>query len=239
VSTIRPNGLAAACAVGQELTAVFSSVRGHAQNGTAHERTAAPTPLLRISLFGGFRAERSGVVLPDPAWRRRSAKGLTKLLATSPRHALHREQVLEILWPDTGTRSALNNLTKALHAARRALEPDLSPRATSAYLKLLDEMVVLDVPSVLVDSDEFEDLAYRALEEETVCAYNAALAAYGGDLLPEDAGVPWADARRTALRDLHLRLLVGRADTLDSDARPRPCEGRSRAIPPGRTSIGG
>jgi DNA-binding NarL/FixJ family response regulator/DNA-binding SARP family transcriptional activator len=177
--------------------------------------------LVRISLLGGFRVERSGVVLPDRAWPRRTAKRLTKLLAADPRHALHRDQVLESLWPGTGAGSALNNFAKALHAARRALEPDLSSRATSAYLNLVDEMVVLDVGNVVIDTDEFELLARRALEEESIGAYDAALAAYGGEMLPEDHGVPWADARRTALRDLQLRLLVGRAEALENAGSPR------------------
>jgi DNA-binding NarL/FixJ family response regulator/DNA-binding SARP family transcriptional activator len=187
--------------------------------------------VVRISLFGGFRVERSGLVIPDAAWRRRTAKRLTKVLAADPRHALHRDQVLEILWPGAGARSALNNFAKALHAARRALEPDLSPRATSAYLKLVDEMVVLDVANIVIDADEFERLAHRALEEESIGAYDAALAAYGGELLPQDRGVQWADARRSALRDLQLRLLIGRADALENAGAPgRAAETLRRAL---------
>jgi DNA-binding NarL/FixJ family response regulator len=198
----------------------FAALARAAGNGAGPGSMGVPH-LVRISLFGGFRVERSGLVLPDTAWRRRTAKRLMKALAADPRHALHRDQVLEILWPGTGGRSALNDFAKALHAARRALEPDLSPRATSAYLKLVDEMVVLDVGSVVIDTDEFERLAHRALEEETLGAYDAALAAYGGEMLPEDHGVPWADARRTALRDMQLRLLVGRAEALENAGAPR------------------
>jgi DNA-binding NarL/FixJ family response regulator len=192
------------------------SVPGPARNGTGHGLPDEPAHAVRISLLGGFRVERFGVVLPEAAWRRRTAKRLTKLLAADPRHALQREQVIDTLWPGTGTGSALNNFAKALHAARRALEPDLSPRATSAFLKLVDELVVLDSGGVVIDTDEFEWLAHRALEEESIGAYDAALAAYGGELLPEDHGVPWADARRGALRDLHLRLLIGRAESLEN-----------------------
>jgi DNA-binding NarL/FixJ family response regulator/DNA-binding SARP family transcriptional activator len=170
-------------------------------------------------------------VLPDLAWRRRTAKTLTKLLATQPQHALRREQVVEILWPDYDARSALNNLAKALHAARRALEPELSPRATSTYLKLKDELVSLDVASVSIDVDEFELLAHRALEEESVGAFDAAIAAYGGELLPEDTDAAWARPRRDALRQLYLRLLVGRADALDGDgATGRAAETLRRAL---------
>src|SRR5919108_16203 len=92
-------------------------------------------PPLRIHLLGGFGVQRPGP-LEVSGWQRRSAKTLTKLLATCPGHALHKEQILEILWPDADVCSALNSLGKALHAARRALEPELAPRSSSAFLRM-------------------------------------------------------------------------------------------------------
>src|SRR2546429_2386260 len=47
----------------------------------------------------GFRVDRAGVPVPAFAWQRRSAKKLTKLLAITPSHAMHREQIFEIQWP--------------------------------------------------------------------------------------------------------------------------------------------
>jgi DNA-binding SARP family transcriptional activator len=184
-----------------------------ARNG--HARVDQSVAHLRICLLGGFRIERSGVVLEDSVWRRRKAKALMKLLATHPHHALHRDQVLEILWSRVDAMSALNSFGKALHAARRALEPELAPRAASSYLLLRDEMVVLGADSVAVDADEFELLARRALDEVTLPAYEQALAAYDGELLPEDRYADWAESRRAALRDLYVRLLLGRADALE------------------------
>src|SRR4051812_38281863 len=74
-------------------------------------------PELRLGLLGGFRAERVGVDSAVTGWQRRSAKTLTKLLATSPGHALHREQLVDVLWPGVDFESALNSFGKALHAA--------------------------------------------------------------------------------------------------------------------------
>jgi DNA-binding SARP family transcriptional activator len=176
------------------------------------ERAVAP---LRLRLLGGFRVERGGTVLPDCVWRRRTARTLTKLLATHPGHALHRDQVIDILWPDVGASSALNSLGKALHAARRALEPELPPRGVSAYLWLKDEMVILGGEHVTVDADEFELLAHRALEQGAVSAFERALAAYTGALLPEDRYADWSEDRRGSLHELHLRLLVAFADVLE------------------------
>ena len=93
-------------------------------------------PLLRVSLLGGFRVERADIRCAVSGWKRQSAKTLTKLLAVQPGHALHREQIIDILWPGVDEESALNSFGKALHAARHALEPELPRRKDSAYLRL-------------------------------------------------------------------------------------------------------
>src|SRR3954466_2370047 len=173
-----------------------------------------PVPQLRLGLLGGFRAERVGVDSAVTGWQRRSAKTLTKLLATTPGHALHREQLVDILWPGVDFDSALNSFGKALHAARRALEPELLPRESSAYLRMRDSMVALETEHVWIDADDFELLAERALRHGDVAAYEAALTAYGGDLLPEDRYEDWCAQRRNCLEELHLRLLLGLAEML-------------------------
>lgn len=172
---------------------------------------------LRIRLLGGFRAERVDLGRPLCAWQRRSAKTLTKLLAVSPSHALHREEVMEILWPGLDLESALNGLGKALHAARRALEPELPPRKSSQYLQLTDCMLSINPERVVIDADHFQQLADDAQRSRTVTAYEAALAAYGGDLLPEDRYVDWCSERRQLLAELHVRLLLGLAEALEMD----------------------
>jgi DNA-binding SARP family transcriptional activator len=180
------------------------------RNGNGfHTRAVRP---LRIKLLGGFRVERTGVAGPVAGWQRRTAKTLTKLLATHPRHSLHREQVVEMLWPDVELESALNSFGKALHAARRALEPELLPRESSAYLPMIDSMVALDTQRVWIDADHFERLAERALRQRDVAGYESALAAYGGELLPEDRYEDWCTERRDELAALHVQLLLTLAD---------------------------
>jgi len=169
---------------------------------------------VRVRLLGGFLVERAESALPDSAWQqRRSAKALIKLLATHPRHALHREQILEILWPDVRTESSLNSFAKALHAARRALEPELRPRDSSAYLHLRDDVLSLDTKHVLVDADLFQQLAESALQRGHP-SFETALAAYPGELLPEDRYKDWSEERRSHLAELYIRLQLKRADSL-------------------------
>jgi DNA-binding SARP family transcriptional activator len=172
-------------------------------------------PQLRVGLLGGFRVERVDAVRPVTDWQRRTAKTLTKVLATDPRHALHREQILDMIWPDVGVESALNSFGKALYAARRALEPELLPRQGSTYLRLTDSMVALDTQHVLIDADHFQLLAETALRQRDEAAFEVALEAYGGELLPEDRYEDWCAERRDFLAELHIRLLVGLAERLE------------------------
>ena len=75
-------------------------------------------------------------------WRLSKASALVKLLTLAPGHHLHRERAMDLLWPEHGRRSAANNLSQALNAARRALGPD-DAQATSSYLASQGEQLVL------------------------------------------------------------------------------------------------
>lgn len=180
-------------------------MRAPARSRDERERDVAA---LEVSVLGGFRVERGDAGSPVSDWQRRSARTLTKLLATCPEHALHREQIVELLWPSVEMDSALNSLGKALHAIRHALEPDLPPRGVSAYLRTRDSMVSLAMEHVLIDADRFQTLAERALLADDVGACEVALAAYGGELLPEDRYADWCAERRAFLAELRVRLLL-------------------------------
>jgi DNA-binding SARP family transcriptional activator len=177
--------------------------------------TLGETPLLSMRLLGGFHVQRAGAARAVSDWQRRSAKTLTKLLATCPGHRLHREQVLDILWPGADVESALNSLGKALHAARHAFEPDLPRRMESAYLRMTDAMLTLSTEHVMIDADRFEELAEKALRGRDVAVYESALAAYGGELLPEDRYADWCAERRNSLAELRTRVLLELAAVLE------------------------
>jgi DNA-binding SARP family transcriptional activator len=163
-------------------------------------------------------------------WRRRSAKTLTKILAAHPKHSLHREQILDVLWPGADTESARNSLGKALYAARRALEPQLPRRQNSTFLRLEDAMLVLDTEHVTVDADRFEQLAQEALRRQEVSALESTLAVYRGDLLPEDLYADWCAERRNHLAELHVRVLLALADELEQRGAFNESAGRLREV---------
>jgi predicted ATPase/DNA-binding SARP family transcriptional activator len=166
---------------------------------------------LRIRLLGGFEVSGEHAV-PEDAWRLRRAKSLVKLLALAPDRRLHREQVSEVLWPDRDQSSAANNLRQVLFTARRAL----GATESSAALVVRDAVLALD-SEIWVDVDAFEEAADAAARDPTPAACRRALDLYGGELLPEDRYEEWTTARRQALRERHLSLLVTLGDLLDGD----------------------
>jgi transcriptional regulator with XRE-family HTH domain len=138
---------------------------------------------LRVAMLGGFRVRVGSRPVPG-GWRLRKSKALVKLLALADGHRLHREVVTELLWPGVDPSSAAKNLHQALHAARRVLAADGSPRAS--VLCLQDDMVILSPGGDLfIDVDVFTAAGQRALRSWLVEDYRDALDMYTGELLPE------------------------------------------------------
>lgn len=158
-------------------------------------------PLVEINLLGRFRVKIDGVAVDEKRWTRNSAKSLVKLLAIKPFHALHREQIMDLLWLEQTPETALNNLNKAIYGARRAFEPDLAKGNASQFILTEKNQITLSSPGLLrVDLDEFERLANFALQNNDLESGQKALAIYQGDLLTEDIYEDWIYTRRETMR---------------------------------------
>src|SRR5919112_1830574 len=182
-----------------------------------HDQRAPPTPqgggaseTLRIWLLGGLRVSVNSRSIGDDQWHLRKARSLLKVLALSPGHWLHREQAMELLWPELDPKAALNNLHYTLHVARRTLEPSAldSSSATSRYVRLRGEQLTLCPGSPLwVDVEAFEEAAATTCHAMEPAAFRAAIDLYAGELLPEDRYEGWVEERRAQLKELYLSLL--------------------------------
>jgi|SRR5215217_2097584 len=123
---------------------------------------------------------------------------------------MHREQVMDVLWPGLGRRAASNNLRQVLHVARKIFDSD--PGTASRYLALRDEQLVLCPDENLwVDAEVFEEVAFSASRSREPDAYEAATDLYVGELLPEDRYEDWTEGRRRELRETYLSILMGLA----------------------------
>jgi DNA-binding SARP family transcriptional activator len=165
-------------------------------SGNTDERTS-----VTITLLGGFGVAVDGIATPDRGWTRRSAAALVKVLALAPGHYLHREQVMDLLWPDQSPARCAPRLHKAAHFARQGA-------GRSDAIVLRGDVVWLFPDAVLtVDAIVFEQLTRDALRDSDPVAARAALALYGGELLPGDLYDDWASDRRELLRLRRLDVL--------------------------------
>jgi len=168
---------------------------------------------LRVKLLGDFTVRVGSRTIDHGEWRLRKAAALVKLLALAPDHRLHREQVMDRLWPQLEKRAASNNLRRTLHATRQALDPAESLR----YLASEEGWLVLCPEGALwVDVDSFEEAAVTARREREPAAYRSALDLYAGELLPEDRYEEWSEECRQELQRLNLALLVELADIYEA-----------------------
>lgn len=196
----------------------------------APSRASHPSAL-ELHLLGPFRTVVDDVEVEEHRWARRKAKLLVKLLALSPHRRAHREQVMELLWPELEEKSASSHLNNTLYAARRALEPSLPPRADSRFIIAHEQQILLSAPARLwVDVEEFESRAAEAVKAADTAAYEAALGLYGGDLLVEDLYEDWIAARREALRLKRQALLAGLAALWESQGRYERAAERLREL---------
>jgi DNA-binding SARP family transcriptional activator/tetratricopeptide (TPR) repeat protein len=164
---------------------------------------------VQVRVLGGFEVVRDGLAVAADAWSRRQAAQLVQLLALARDRRMHREQVVDALWPGLSWDTAGPRLHKAAHYARRALDdPDA--------VVLRNELVALfpGRDDVEVDVVEFGRAATRALQGDDRGLATQALQWYAGPLLPHDLYEPWTEEPRRAARQQYLDLLrlLGRWD---------------------------
>ncbi len=181
---------------------------------------------LEINLLGAFRTKVGGVPVEDCRWGRRSAKSLVKLLALKPHHALHREQVMDLLWAECEPETAVNHLNKAIYRARRALEPELKKGSDSRFISTPNKQIILNCStdvSLFVDADEFERLASVAVRNNDLEAGRKAIDLYYGDLLTEDIYEDWIFVRRESLRILYRKAATKTAELYAAAGEQQTC----------------
>lgn len=180
---------------------------------------------LSVSTLGRFEIRRNGEQLIGGNWSRRKVVELFKLLLSAEQHRLHREQVQEILWPNSTAEQAANSFGKTLYLLRRALEPDLAAgKGSSSIYVLLDHDTLLLVPeSMQIDADIFEASAKQLQSRvrssgaseanaQLLEDFDGVLALYQGDYLPEELYEDWTQRRRDRVRRIHSWLLEHAAE---------------------------
>lgn len=191
---------------------------------------------LRIRCFGGFRMRRGDVEFDCSAIRPK-VRSLLQLLAVNAARPVHREQLLEALWPDLGPQAGIRNLQVTVSQLRAFLEPETGRSSRHLLLRDGESYQISLLPQDVCDVREFE----RAIQDwrrirttETVDkavlveTLRTAQGWYRGDLLPELGPAEWVVGERRRLRVLasdvagalaRVELGLGRADAASEAAR--------------------
>jgi DNA-binding SARP family transcriptional activator len=184
-----------------------------------------PRPPVRIVSLGSFAASRGGVALPELSTGRQKARTLLAvLLSTSG--AVHREMLLEWLWPDLPPKRGLAALHSALYALRKVLEPGTGRQAPPTLVITNGESYRLVLgPGDEWDAAVFSRLATVGIEPGPLDArldhLLAAEAAWTGPFLPEWPYEDWAASRRSDLDRAHEGVLEALAEALTEAGQPR------------------
>lgn len=167
---------------------------------------------LRVHLLGPFRLWRGRDEVDPADWRRQKARQLFQLLLTHRGATLHREQIVETLWPDADPDSAERDFKVAYNALLALLEPERKRHAPSAFiLSDYGRYGIRPNTDLWTDVAAFDALVTAAdhlVQSDPAAAqerYRAALRLYGGDYLEGFPYEEWAQQERRRLRNRYLR----------------------------------
>jgi DNA-binding SARP family transcriptional activator len=155
------------------------------------------------------------------------------MLAAARGRSVHREVVIERLWPDEDPAKAGNRLSVALSTIRAVFDPDRRHHSDH-YLVAARESLALDLNHVDVDIESFLEEAGRGRSllrsgdrESAMAVLRSAEARYVGEFLEDQPYADWAIALREEARSEFMsiaRILADAdAEAGDYDAAGRWC----------------
>lgn len=186
----------------------YASTRSASTSGVVSDRPQGPgiDPQVRIVLLGGFRIEQAGSVI-DLSELRPQHRLLLRILALHGGGLVHRDQLVEALWPEQTSRTAQHRLQTAISALRRLLDGlDAAGhgcrivRDGPRYGLALGPGCSVDVAAVRQALATAHTARRQGDRETLVAALRSAMEAYTADLLPEDGPAEWVVDERERLR---------------------------------------
>lgn len=113
---------------------------------------------LRMQTLGGFRVWRGSYEVEAADWGREKALQLVQFLITVGRQYLHKEQIVDLLWPELDADRGDRDFKVALNSANKALDPDREPRTEPRFLRRHGLAYGLALDEIWLDSQIFEQL---------------------------------------------------------------------------------
>lgn len=170
-----------------------------------------PTPVrsgmrvVRLRCFGGFAMAIDDEQVDFGPLRPR-ARALLRLLALSPDRDMHREHLVDALWPGVDLTIGTRRLQVAVSSVRQLLEhrglsgQDILLRRGDAYRLTLPAGSSVDVRDFEAALREAALAVKRGDTRTAITHRQAALSLYRGDVLPEDGPAEYVVGERERLR---------------------------------------
>jgi len=172
-------------------------------------------PTLQVFTLGGFGLAAGGCSIDIGKWKRKQAVTLMKYLVTQVDRPVHRERLLDRLWPGVEKNRGLGRLKVTMYSLRR----ELRANGLDDVVKTLGNAYLLRRDAVWVDADAFERLVTegRALQDQAQWSnalgqYVDARHLYRGDYLEEETFTDWCAEERERLHELYLEMLARTAE---------------------------
>lgn len=177
---------------------------------------AAEEPPVRIFLFGHFGLSVDRSVLAVEHWQRKQALTLLKYMTHHAGRAVHRERLIELLWPDSGETQGRERLKVTLYFLRHQLR---NAGLSEEIIETVGPAYVLKRDQVWIDCDSFENLykegeqhVRAGRQDEAIRCFEEAQSLYRGDYLEEDLYADWCAEERVRLCEIYLDVLGHLAD---------------------------
>lgn len=176
---------------------------------------SGPRPI-RLRVLGRMRVETAEGIVTG-GWVDERPGQLLKFLVATRGRVVAVEDIAEAIWP-TAEFATVGTVRHLVHVLRRRLEPDRRPGGAASCIVSSRGGYTLDQERVVIDADEFEEGAVRALtafsagDDAVEPALETALARYDGNFLGDELYADWAHAERERLRGLAERLLWALSD---------------------------
>lgn len=174
---------------------------------------------LVIKMLGPFQVSRGGRILSADDWRSKKALTAFKYLAANrSRGFVHRDVIMELLWPEAPLESAQKSLNTTLSSLRKTLEPEAG-RGESSYLISKGDALRLELGAKgQVDLVLFRERLSQAAKAREIGDFDLyfhtlgeAADLYAGDFCADDLYEDWCSQKREAIRSDYIETLINMA----------------------------
>jgi PAS domain S-box-containing protein len=175
----------------------------------------SPVEPLRIFTFGQFGLAVAGEGLNVESWKRKQAVVVLKCLVSQLGRPVHREYLIDWLWPDADPDRGWERLKVTISFLREKLR---GGGAMEGIIETVGQSYLMRRDAVWVDSDAFCSRVSAGLgflnegnRYDARLRFEEAESLYNGDYLEDEPYADWCAEERERLREIYLELLAGMA----------------------------